>query len=169
MTSCPRYTNPYVYQSLSYVISYCSWMMNSKKMKILFAIILVPVLTVAVLRQYLQYLWTKKNDGESSGFTNTTIFDIINDLKTIFWNNTHAAAQNDTAFPYWCDPPIINFRWFSSANPGYSRASLHSPWFSTNWHLNWHGTYPATSPSKLALVPDHRGLITTMRLGCALA
>ena len=74
--------------------------MNSSKMKILFAIILVPVLTVTVLRQYLQYLWTKKNDGESSGFTNTTIFDIINDLKTIFWNNTHAAAQNDTAFPY---------------------------------------------------------------------
>ena len=78
--------------------------MNSKKMKILFAIILVPVLTVAVLRQYLQYLWTKKNDGESSGFTNTTIFDIINDLKTIFWtnfhpiwNNLHPTAQNDTA------------------------------------------------------------------------
>ena len=74
--------------------------MNSKKMKILFAIILVPVLTVAVLRQYLQYLWTKKNDGESSGFTNTTIFDILNDLKTIFWNNPHPTAQNDTAFPY---------------------------------------------------------------------
>ena len=72
--------------------------MNSSKMKILFAIILVPVLTVTVLRQYLQYLWAKKNDGESSGFTNTTIFDIINDLKTIFWKSLHPAAQNDTAF-----------------------------------------------------------------------
>ena len=74
--------------------------MNSTKMKILIAIILVPVLTVTVLRQYLQHLWTKKNDGESSGFTNTNIFDIINDLRTIFWNNLHPTAQNDTAFPY---------------------------------------------------------------------
>ena len=144
-------------------------MMNSRKMKILFAIIIVPVLTVAVLRQYLQHLWTKKNDGESSGFTNTNIFDIINDLRTIFWNNLHPTAQNDTAFSCWCDPPITNFRWSSSVKRGCSRASSHSPWFSTNWHLNWHGTYPATSPSKLALVPDHRGLITTMRLGFALA
>ena len=73
--------------------------MNSKKMKILFAIILVPVLTVAVLRQYLQHLWAKKEDGESPGFTNFNIFDTINELRDIFWKNLHPTAQNDTAFP----------------------------------------------------------------------
>ena len=151
-------------------------MMNSSKMKTLFAILLVPVLMVTVLRQYLQYHWAKKNDGESSGFTNTTIFDIINDLKTIFWNNfhpiwnnLHPTAQNDTASSCWCDPSIINFRWSSSVKWGCSRASSHSPWFSTNWHLNWHGTNPVTSPSKLAHAPNHRGLITTMNYGFALA
>ena len=54
-------------------------------MKILFAIIIVPMLTVAVLRQYLQHLWAKKEDGESPGFTNFNIFDTINELRNIFW------------------------------------------------------------------------------------
>ena len=58
--------------------------MNSIKMKILFAIIIVPMLTVAVLRQYLQHLWTRKNGGESSGFTNFNIFDTLNYLRTVF-------------------------------------------------------------------------------------
>ena len=73
--------------------------MNSRKRKILFAIIIVPVLTVAVLRQYLQHLWTKKNGGESSGFTNFNIFDTLNYLRTVFWQNIHPTAKNDTAFP----------------------------------------------------------------------
>ena len=62
--------------------------MRSSQVKIglvvLFVTIIVPLLTVTILRGYLQYLWARKNDEESSGFTNTTIFDIIKDLKNIF-------------------------------------------------------------------------------------
>jgi len=59
-------------------------MMKPSRMKILFAIILVPLLTVTILRGYLQYLWARKNDEEFSGFANTTIFDILKDLKNFF-------------------------------------------------------------------------------------
>ena len=58
--------------------------MRPSQVKILFAIILVPLLTVTMLRGYLQYLWATKNDGESSEFTNTTIFDLIKELKNLF-------------------------------------------------------------------------------------
>ena len=56
-------------------------MMRSSQVKIglvvLFVTIIVPLLTVTIIRGYLQYLWAKKNDMESSGSSNTTIFDIL--------------------------------------------------------------------------------------------
>ena len=55
--------------------------MRSSQVKIgllvLFVTIIVPLLTVTIIRGYLQYLWAKKNDMESSGSSNTTIFDIL--------------------------------------------------------------------------------------------
>ena len=58
-------------------------MMRPSQVKIgllvLFVTIIVPLLTVTVIRGYLQYLWAKKRDMESSGSSNTTIFDIIQD------------------------------------------------------------------------------------------
>ena len=53
---------------------------------VLFVTIIVPLLTVSILRGYLEYLWARKNDEEFSGFANTTIFDILKDLKNFFWN-----------------------------------------------------------------------------------
>ena len=46
---------------------------------VLFVTIIVPLLTVTVIRGYLQYPWAKKRDMESSESSNTTIFDIIQD------------------------------------------------------------------------------------------
>ena len=58
-------------------------MMRPSQVKIgllvLFVTIIVPLLTVTVIRGYLQYLWAKKRDMESSESSNTTIFDIIPD------------------------------------------------------------------------------------------
>ena len=51
---------------------------------VLFVTIIVPLLTVSILRGYLEYLWARKNDEEFSGFANTTIFDILKDLKNFF-------------------------------------------------------------------------------------
>ena len=144
-------------------------MMRPSQVKIglavLFVTIIVPLLTVTILRGYLQYLWARKNDEESSGFTNTTIFDILKDLKNFFWENLHPTAWNDTAFSRWCDLYTIISRWFSPVKWGCSRASSHTTWFSTNWLLNWHGTNPASSPSKSAHAPNLRGLMDMKKDG----
>ena len=64
-------------------------MMRPSQVKIgllvLFVTIIVPLLTVTVIRGYLQYLWAKKRDMESSESSNTTIFDIIQDPNNYLW------------------------------------------------------------------------------------
>ena len=54
--------------------------MRPTQVKILFTIILVPLLTVTILRGYLQYLWATKNGRESSNSTSTTTFDLMKEL-----------------------------------------------------------------------------------------